>query len=475
MAEKDKDARRKAVVFNTDDLRRLSVIAGLDDDEPVASSAAPAVDAALAALLAKSMAEDLSDLQKLNFLYTSGFDAEGRTIVVFVGCNMPARTVSLDRVFLFILRTMDKVVESPYVLVYIHANMSSANRPSFGWMRRVYGLFNRKYKKNLKHLYVVRPTTWLKMVFGLFRPFLSQKFWRKLTYVESLTGIWDYLSPQQLHLPASVVRMETQMQPLFGESLESVLANPSNRNCRVPIVVNDCIGYCMDNALETEGLLRVTGDRAVISELRMAYDAGQLVDITPCLDPHSIAGLLKMFLRELPVPLLTYDLFDPLLVPMQDPSLNDDQRCAAVKDVLTRLPEPNKLLLWHICLFAYELSRHSAVNKMTVENISVCLGPTLIWRRPEDIDPASALSEMGYVNMLVRLLISRWNEALPLPANLPSPHSPTKRHSPPARPPPVPPPRQQQQQQRGTEGLPPPPSMSPPMPPPPSGPAPIPR
>lgn len=40
---------------------------------------------------------------------------------------------------------MDPVVESEYVMVYVHTNISSENRPNFAWLRKMYTIFNRKY------------------------------------------------------------------------------------------------------------------------------------------------------------------------------------------------------------------------------------------------------------------------------------------------------------------------------------------
>lgn len=210
-----------------------------------------------------AMREDFGDLDKAEFLYRSGFDREGRTIVVFIGCFLPAKKVSLERLFLYFLRTMDAVVEREYVIVYVAVNQSGENRPSFAWLRRVYSLFNRKYKKvsrlvfisnhhskkantsrqNLKKLYVVKPTTWLKMVMGLFRPFVSKKFWVKVNYVPTVQGIFDILSPQQLHFPSAFLESVTTMKPIFGESLERALMNPNNAGQDIPLVVSQCLTF----------------------------------------------------------------------------------------------------------------------------------------------------------------------------------------------------------------------------------------
>jgi len=55
--------------------------------------------------------------------------------------NIP-KQVDLERLFLYFIATMDPVVESDYVIVYIH--VQEANRPPFGWMKRIYGIFSRK-------------------------------------------------------------------------------------------------------------------------------------------------------------------------------------------------------------------------------------------------------------------------------------------------------------------------------------------
>lgn len=60
---------------------------------------------------------------------------------------------------------------------------SVPHRPSIAWLRRAYALLDRAYKKNLKQLYVVDASRWLRVLFALSRPFISPKFWRKVQYL----------------------------------------------------------------------------------------------------------------------------------------------------------------------------------------------------------------------------------------------------------------------------------------------------
>ena len=389
--------------------------------------------------LEEASKEDFRDLDEQQFLYESGFDSEGRTVVVVVGCNLPARAVSLERLFLYCIRTLDAVVERDYVLVYLAANQSAANRPSFKWMRRVYSVFNRKYKKNLKRLYIIKPSHWIKLVLSCFRPFVSSKFWAKVVLLGAVNDVYAHISPTQLRFPARVVEALAQSRPLFGVPLAEALETPSHVQNGLPIVVAQCLRFLYEHGLGVEGIFRVPGDRALLNELRTAYDAGERVDLAVVRDPHAVASLLKMYLRDLPEPLIPEALYDPLLATQTDPALAPAAAHARIRALLAALPAPNTHVLQHVLAFAAELARHSRTNKMSVENVSLCFGPTLMWRSTAP-DPLAMLHELASVNSLIRTLIEH-RELLPAAQPLPAPPAePAPRHTPPPRPPPGPPP-----------------------------------
>ena len=75
--------------------------------------------------------------------------------------------------------------------------------------------------------------------------------------------------------------------------------------------------YLNDHCLDQEGLFRLSGNQNEVDVERRKIDAwgggGGEEDYPIGTDPHVMASLLKKYLRELPEPLLTYDLFDGLL------------------------------------------------------------------------------------------------------------------------------------------------------------------
>lgn len=244
-------------------------------------------------LLNAAKKEDFRDLREADCLYRSGYDSEGRSIVVLIGSNLPGKTVCLDHLLLYMIYTLDSIVENDYVVAYFAAGQSSENRPPFKWIHKVYKIFDRKYKKNLKHLFIVQPTTWLKMSLRFLSALVSKKVWQKVQYLQSFQDIYSYMSPSMLRLPTNFVEKVTTMHPIFGEQLERTVSNPALQRNGIPIVVGDCISYLFDRGLDKVGLLRISGNRALMNEYRLAYDSGKKVDLSQCKDPHTVANLLK--------------------------------------------------------------------------------------------------------------------------------------------------------------------------------------
>ncbi|KAJ8963102.1 hypothetical protein NQ318_018567 [Aromia moschata] len=90
----------------------------------------------------------------------------------------------MDNLFLYVLWTLERLVTEDYVLVYLHG--AATRLPSFGWLKRCYQMVGRKLRKNLSHLYLVHPTLWIKTMLFMAKPFISSKFYRKITFVGTL-------------------------------------------------------------------------------------------------------------------------------------------------------------------------------------------------------------------------------------------------------------------------------------------------
>mmetsp|Transcript_10560 Transcript_10560/g.26594 ORF Transcript_10560/g.26594 Transcript_10560/m.26594 type:complete len:444 (+) Transcript_10560:1744-3075(+) len=150
---------------------------------------------------------DLSDIAKRRIVYRSGTTTLGRPIIVVAGCRLPASSSydEYERVLLYMIKTLDPVVEKEYVLVYLHGGMSDAQRPEMDWLKRAYDIWDAKYSENLQAFLVVHPTFWLKLFWNVLRPLLSSQFYQKLRYFDSLRKLYGIIDPSQLSLPQAVI------------------------------------------------------------------------------------------------------------------------------------------------------------------------------------------------------------------------------------------------------------------------------
>ncbi|XP_042205692.1 uncharacterized protein LOC121854949 isoform X2 [Homarus americanus] len=130
-------------------------------------------------------------------------------VIVICACQLPDRSrrdynYVMDNLFLYVLSTLEQLVADDYVLVYLAGGTPRSSMPSFHWLKRAYQMIDRKLRKNLKALHVVHPTFWVRAVVAFSRPFISTKFYRKVTFVNNLTELAQMVPLDQLNIPDAV-------------------------------------------------------------------------------------------------------------------------------------------------------------------------------------------------------------------------------------------------------------------------------
>ena len=191
-----------------------------------------------------------------------------------------------------------------------------------------------RYKKNLKSLFFVHVNRWMKATLTLIRPFVSNKFWKKVVYLENIDDIYKSIDRSQITFPNYVIRYNTKINshpPVFGSSIQQVLKMEHSKS-HIPDVIQKSVTF-LHKCYHVEGIFRHSGLVSHIDDLKQAFNrglsisifllglflfilypfVGEEVELADDEDPHAIAGLLKHFFRELPDPLFTYDLHDAFL------------------------------------------------------------------------------------------------------------------------------------------------------------------
>ncbi|XP_072234104.1 rho GTPase-activating protein 8-like [Leuresthes tenuis] len=392
-----------------------------EEDEEQQSGGAPSLPPSSTA--GPDPAHPYYDVARHGIIQVSGDDNYGRKLIVFSSCRLPpSHQLNHRRLLEYLKYTLDQYVEMDYILVYFHHGLRSSNKPSLKWLREAYSEFDRKYKKNLKTLYVVHPTNFIRIVWNIFKPLISHKFGKKLTYVNYLAELREHLNYEQLSVPADVLRHDEKLRaaqkggpppsvktppprpPLptqqFGVSLQYI--REKNRGAVIPPVMSETVAYLKQKGLRTEGIFRRSARVQIIKDVQKLYNLGKPVDFEQYEDVHIPAVILKTFLRELPEPLLTFRVYSQV---QEILGVESSLRATRCKQMMESLPEHNFIVLKFLMCFLHMVSQESIINKMSPSNLACVFGVNLVWPRHSSI----SLSALTPINMFTELLIEHFH------------------------------------------------------------------
>ncbi|EPQ14111.1 Rho GTPase-activating protein 12 [Myotis brandtii] len=189
---------------------------------------------------------------------------------------------------------------------------------------------------------------------------------------------------------------------VFGANLANLC---QRENDTVPKFVKLCIEYVEEYGLDVDGIYRVSGNLAVIQKLRFAVNHDEKLNLNDSKweDIHVITGALKMFFRELPEPLFTFNHFNDFVNAIkQEPR----QRVTAVKDLIKQLPKPNQDTMQILFRHLKRVIENGEKNRMTYQSIAIVFGPTLL--KPEK-ETGNIAVHTVYQNQIVELILLEIN------------------------------------------------------------------
>lgn len=192
---------------------------------------------------------------------------------------------------------------------------------------------------------------------------------------------------------------------LRGVPLSVLLQSDQKRDptTSIPLVFEEMITHLETHALEMEGLLRVPGSAArvncLIQKMEETYHLGQFSFVE--VNCNDICSLLKQFIRELPIPLLTRE-YLPAFASIHDISGLKEQ-VRTLNLLILLLPDVHQKMLKRLLQFCERIIQHSATNKMDLTNIAMVIAPNLFIKLPSRHMDAIAMATK--TSHIVRLLI----------------------------------------------------------------------
>ncbi|KAM6921557.1 rho GTPase-activating protein 45 isoform 1-T1 [Xenentodon cancila] len=201
---------------------------------------------------------------------------------------------------------------------------------------------------------------------------------------------------------------------LFGREFSQVASCASDS---IPFIITKCISEIERRALKMKGIYRVNGVKTRVEKLCQAFENGkELVELSQC-SPHDISNVLKLYLRQLPEPIMPFHLYNRLmglakeslqsdgdtpegeeaesggtnLAVSRGPELVDQGPATeqevlvlvdSLRDLIKELPKANLATLRYIVRHLRRIAELEEDNKMSPSNLGIVFGPSLMRPRP---------------------------------------------------------------------------------------------
>nr|CBN81786.1 Rho GTPase-activating protein 29 [Dicentrarchus labrax] len=233
---------------------------------------------------------------------------------------------------------------------------------------------------------------------------------------------------------------------LFGIDFTQAAKNSQDG---IPFIIRKCTSEIENRALNIKGIYRVNGAKSRVEKLCQAFENGKhLVELSE-LYPHDISNVLKLYLRQLPEPLILFRYYNdfiglakesqsiiveelealrlsPAPVAPAQVSVELNRVLFKIKDLLRQLPPAHYKTLQFLIEHLHRVTEQSEENKMTASNLGIIFGPTLIKPRQADAEVSlSSLVDYPYQALIVELLIRHYEMVFDTPLSPLSSTSPT--------------------------------------------------
>ncbi|NXO16340.1 RHG25 protein, partial [Oriolus oriolus] len=209
-----------------------------------------------------------------------------------------------------------------------------------------------------------------------------------------------------------------ELWAVFGQRLADTMAYEQKfGQHQVPILVQKSAEFIREHGVSEEGIFRLPGQDNLVRQLRDAFDAGERPSFDRDTDVHTVASLFKLYLRELPEPVVPWLQYEDFLLCGQALEADETKGHQELLKQLSLLPRDNYNLLSYICRFLYEIQLNSSVNKMSVDNLATVIGVNLI--RPKIEDPAIIMRGTPQVQKVMTVMISDHEKLFPPSKDVP--------------------------------------------------------
>ncbi|RTE82052.1 hypothetical protein BHE90_003430 [Fusarium euwallaceae] len=184
---------------------------------------------------------------------------------------------------------------------------------------------------------------------------------------------------------------------LFG----SDLAERSDHERRqIPSVVTRCIEEVELRGMDQEGIYRKTGGNSQVNMIKDGFSKDENFDISdPDLDITAVTSVLKQYFRKLPMPLLTFDIYERVLE--SNAIVDETERCDHLRKTFASMPQRHRDCLEFLMFHLARVAKREPENLMSPKNLAVVFAPTIM----RDTSIEREMTDMHAKNLAIQFVI----------------------------------------------------------------------
>ncbi|XP_071841993.1 rho GTPase-activating protein 32-like isoform X3 [Apostichopus japonicus] len=186
---------------------------------------------------------------------------------------------------------------------------------------------------------------------------------------------------------------------VFGCDLGEHLMNSASE---IPLVIKACTEFLEEHGV-VDGIYRQSGVASNVQKLRDDFDC----DIMPDLalyqkDVHCVSAVCKLYFRELPNPLLTYQLYKHF----EEAAMSQDEvQLYQMHDTVQQLPPPHYRTLEYLIRHLAKMSTNHHITGMNIKNLAIVWAPNLLRSKDIEVGSCAAFLEIKVQATVVEYLI----------------------------------------------------------------------
>ncbi|GAB5566851.1 rho GTPase-activating protein 26 isoform X1 [Prionailurus iriomotensis] len=194
-------------------------------------------------------------------------------------------------------------------------------------------------------------------------------------------------------------------EPVYNSNKDSQSEGTAQLDSIGFSIIRKCIHAVETRGINEQGLYRIVGVNSRVQKLLSVLmdpktaSEGE-TDICAEWEIKTITSALKTYLRMLPGPLMMYQFQRSFIKAAK--LENQESRVSEIHSLVHRLPEKNRQMLQLLMNHLANVANNHKQNLMTVANLGVVFGPTLL--RPQE-ETVAAIMDIKFQNIVIEILI----------------------------------------------------------------------